>query len=287
MFNNEEYVRFGKEESFEIISTNTIDKPFWTTSQPQWCVPVEDGSCSFEWTVNATGDINTSWFAGVVAMSNYSVIQNAISNFSTINISNNIFPEVEIINPVNNSKNLGNRTVELTWSITDDDSILGCRVYVDSILQYSSTCLSNTNSSVNLTLNAGFHNVTVEVNDSNDNYVNASYHYFYVIEDKWVTIEKRIQSINTDMYFVDINVTNMLSNSSYNITAFDNIYENFSGGSYTPNLNITNSTFGDAYFGEWIGFKSLLDYSQTVKLNYSVASIGNYYLGKNYIIGLE
>lgn len=287
MFNNEDYVSFGKEESYEIISTSDLDKPFWTTTQPKRCEPGEDGSCSFEWIVNASGDINTSWFAGVVAISNYSSIESSISNFTTINISDNIIPEVSILNPQNNSKIIGNGSVEFIFNISDDDLTLGCRVFVDSILRYTGVCSSGVNSSVNLTLDFGYHNVTVQVNDSNDNYVNSSFHYFYLIQDKWILVKKKIESINNNMFFIDINATNRLSNSSYNITVFDNIYENFAGGSFTPNFNISNVSNGFSYYGEWIGFETLLGYSQTAKINYSVSGIGDYYLGRNYILGVE
>jgi len=45
------------------ISTNTGDKPFYTTSDnPQTCVNMESGdNCNQTWQVDATGDVNTTW----------------------------------------------------------------------------------------------------------------------------------------------------------------------------------------------------------------------------------
>jgi hypothetical protein len=73
------------------ISITKGDKPFYVQENPanveKSCGILNDGdSCQLNWTVNATGDVNTGWKIGVMFNSSYTGIQSNNTNSATVSI---------------------------------------------------------------------------------------------------------------------------------------------------------------------------------------------------------
>jgi len=89
-------------ETFKAINTSTEATPFYTTSpQPQYCVLTQGQSCQFNWSVNATGALNSKYKINVNFTSNESSVAANITNNATVNITTGEAPEN---NPPNNTK---------------------------------------------------------------------------------------------------------------------------------------------------------------------------------------
>jgi len=77
------------------LEINTVtDTPFWTSdSQPQTCVSMVQGdTCQLNWSINATGALNSLWAVDVKFSSNYSQVPLNYSNNATINTTEAVAP---------------------------------------------------------------------------------------------------------------------------------------------------------------------------------------------------
>jgi len=73
------------------VNTTFGDKPFFVQETPSYAlkscgVMYKDQSCQLNWTINATGNVGTSWKIGVLFNSSYSEVQENHTDNSTISI---------------------------------------------------------------------------------------------------------------------------------------------------------------------------------------------------------
>lgn len=267
----------GSEESL-VISTINPDVPFFTYNiQPQTCVPVEDGSCSFSWLVNATGLIGSSYNVSVVYTSNLSSILSNTTLSSEVIIIDSIIPVVSLISPTNNSKEIYNNDVEFIWNIFDDDLSLNCSLYLDGLLVQDMLCNSSINSSINLSVLNGYHNWRVSVVDSDLNLVSSDTFYFYVILNNSRKIEKSIKFENSGIYRININILDLVNGNFFG-NLIEWIFKTLNSGSRSPVENFVEIVSE----GEYIGWEN------SSSINHSIAGIGdNYDISHSYIIGLD
>lgn len=270
----------------DIINTS-INTPLWTiSSQPQSCIISEDGTCLFEWIINASGNINTMWNISIFAQSNYSSINVQNSIPTTINITDNIIPRFNLYEPANFSKIITNGSVDFTWMIIDDDSTLNCSLYLNGVLNQTILCSSGLNTSLNLNLPSGKYEWFVYVNDSLNNQVNSSTFTFWNIINSSNSISKEIVSFNTNMYKIDINIQNKV-NITKNIVPIDFVESKFNYGSFNILYNWTNTTTG-FYDGKILGWTLNLPANTNQRINYSITkNMDDYYLLDEFVIGLD
>jgi len=273
----------GEEES-QIISPIFADTPLFTTnSQPQSCIPEEDGSCNFEWEVNATGQINSSYNISVIFKSNYSNIADNETQFTTINITDNIIPTITLISPTNALKFLSNNSVNFTWQVSDDSPVLNCSIYVNDILQSIQNCSTSGNNSLNLNfLNGGKYNWTIFATDTNNNTGKSQTYNFTLIKTYDVELKKSISFENTNQYKITTKIKNKINNTWFG-TILDFVYNTFISGSFSPMYWFSNTTSqGEIY--AWN--QSLVNVSLD-NVSYSVSGVEDYKMRENYVIGVE
>ncbi len=271
------------------ISTASGIMPLWTSSSNlQSCVPSEDGSCIFNWNVNASGSIGTQVNVSVFVLSNLtSRISTNLSQYATINITNNTIPTITLISPINASKFIGNGTIEFSFRVDDDDSTFNCSFYLNDVFNRNVSCDSGVDTFINLTLAPGVYNWTINVVDSLSNDVNSTTNHFIFIKDYFAKIRKSIRSINTDLYMVELVTNNSATNSSLYHTELEFVDSSFAYGSFNTLYNWTNSTSG-IYNGDILGWDYVvIDVSNGFEINYSVVGVDDYYLRENYRIFLE
>ncbi len=286
VFNEPKLQSISNEEDFQ-ISTNSSQSPFFTfNSQPQSCLAPEDGTCSFEWLVNASGPVNTTWNISVLFFSNYSFIAKNITSYSIINISSEIIPKITLYEVSNATKIIYKDNISFKWFIEDDSPSLNCSLFLNNILKKNDTCLSFTNTTWNLDIEPGFYNWFVNLTDENNNTVKSEIWSFYAIKNYSAKIEKSIFSENVNMYKIKI-ISKNLINSIRNFTLFEFSDSSFNYGSFNIPFNITNSTNGIYYNGNILGWHLNFNNNSSQEINYSIAGINDYYLKKNYIIGLD
>lgn len=276
--------RYKEESTGKLLTTS--NKPAYSLdNNPQFCTPTEDGSCNFNWTVNVTGDLGTDFNLTLIYVSNISSIDNNQSGIVTINITTDIPPTVTLLNPTNQSKIIGNTTQELTWRVEDNSANLNCSLYINNIFNQSLTCPSSTNTSINITFKPGFYTWKVMADD-NISQVNSTEGNFWIIRNISSKISKKITSINTDMFKVEINVSNYASNQN-RIIPTDFVNSKFNSGSLTPPFNLTNSISKSPFNGTLYSWNlSIIPLTNEI-INYSITkNTNNYKLAKNYIIGL-
>lgn len=273
LLNNSDIIDYGYKENFyggDIINSS-VDTPFWTiSSQPQSCIPIEDGSCYFEWIVNATGPMNSEYNLSVFAWSNYSMIEGKSSNKSSMRIVLNMEPQVTLYKPIGD-KIIGNGSLNISWSVLDDESILTCEVYVDGVLEDTLNCNSSMNSSSILDIGYGYHNYTIMAYDSFGN-IGTGLGNFTLIRNSSLIIEKSIYNVNSDMYNIEITV-----NGVGNYTVIDFAQNKFNYGSFSS-------------FYDWINVTvdgDILGWDDQSFISYSITSSDDYSLLDEYIVGLE
>jgi len=274
----------GSEEN-SAISTTSGDTPLWTSStQPQSCVPAEDGNCLFTWVVNATGLINSSHQVNVVFESNISSISDSFTPIGTVNITNNVAPTVTLLYPYNNSKIINSGYINFTWIVNDDEINNTCNIYLDGSLEYVGVCDTGVNSSYNLLVSPGGHTWFVEVFDSLNQTVNSSKFTFTSIYNYSLRFEKSISNVNTNQYNVVTSVTNLVANSTYNYSYLDFVPSEFNLGSPTPAFSFFNTTNGVNFNGRIY----VWNLNTTItNVTYSLAAIGDYEVKDLYVVGGE
>lgn len=256
------------------------------TPQPQTCNIPEGGSCSLEWEVNATGPINSSYDLKIIFSSNYSQINNNETLTRTVNIIDTTIPEITLLHPTNNKKIISNNSIELKWNISDDDTTINASLYINNIYNQTILCTTNTNCTIELNITSGNYNWHISVNDSDSNIVNSTKFNFTIIKNYWSKISKEIKSINSDMYLSKINISNNL-NFTNTLIPIDFVSNKFNSGSFTPLFNLSNSTTGN-YNGTWYNWNIIITKNSNRIINYSITKNSNdYFLSKEYIIGLE
>ena len=274
---------------YSIISTISTT-PLWTTSaQPQSCVPIEDGSCNFTWIINATGEINSNYSIKITILSNLTQINSNMSNQTTIKIINDI-PIVTLINPFNGYKVISNGSLLFEWNITDnDDKDLICSLFIDSIFQINTSCYNNTQNSLVRNISSfGLHNWSIEVYDTRAGNDNSTIWNFTTIKERWKSISKSITNTGSNLYLIRTTITNKL-NYSEDFIPLEFVHNTTNAGSFTPLYDFINTTIINPFKGKIYGWDLTVTPFAINELNYSITNVGgsDYYLNKNYILGLE
>ena len=279
----------GSNDGMKIISNISGDIPFYTNNlQPQNCGNMSEGdTCTLTWIINATGKINSSHLIDVIFKSNVIVINEDITKNTTINITDNIIPEIELYEPINNNKLINNGSIEFIFKVEDDSDNVSCNLYINDILNFSGICDTGINLSITQILNRGYYNWTIEVTDDLNNTINSTTNNFLIINPINLKLKKTITSINTNQYLIQLNTSNNLNNMIYNNTILDFVNNDFNYGSFTKLYDNTNSSSG-IYTGTIILWDWLfIDKLETNNINYSIAGISDYNLLDEFIIGLN
>lgn len=199
--------------------------------------------------------------------------------------SNNItgVPEVNITNPLNNVKFIGNY-VNVSYNVSDNEAVLNCTIFINNIFNRSDSCNSSGINYVEYNFSRGLYNIVVQADDLENNSVNSSSVIFRIIDNYDARISKNVSSIGNDMFLVSTNVS---SNYSNNLFYFDVVSLGFTAGSFTPNFNVSYLLNGPSYNGllYYWNFTSVSDYNI---FNYSVAgNNSNYKFGNLFNVGLD
>lgn len=208
---------------------------------------------------------------------------------SDINITwrdnNLITPTINLTYPSNNLKLVSNGLVNLSWTVVDDSTVLNCSIYVNDILNETTTCNSNTTTSINLSLAKGNYNWSVHVIDSDNLTINSSTYNFSIIKAHHISISKSISSINSDLYQITIGIENKL-NDSQGIVPIDFVTNRFNYGSFSLMYDWLNLTTG-MYDGTILGWNLTTPLSIT-QINYSITkNTPKYHLLDEFIVGLD
>jgi len=109
----------------------------------------------------------------------------------------------------------------------------------------------------------------------------------FIISNYSAKIEKKTKSINTDMYKIELNITNNL-NHSYNLMPIEFLDSKMNSGSFNPIYNFNNFTFGSNYFGNIFGWNLNLNGNYNTQINYSITkNTPDYYLLDEFVVGLD
>ncbi len=275
------------EEESLIVSTTNPDLPLFTySSQPQTCNMAEGGSCSFEWIVNATGSINSSYNLQVYFESNYSNVDSNITISRLVNITDMVIPFINITYPINNLKLISDGKVNFSWIVEDDDALINASFYLNNVTDTTIECVTGNNCSYTLNLSRGNYEFYLMVNDSDGNVVNSSKYNFTIIYDYDFSVSKRISSISNDMYFITNTINNNL-NYLNEIDLIDFVDHRFNYGSFNYAFDWINLTTG-YYTGDLLGWNFSILKNDSINVTYSITKNDNeYYLLDEFIIGLD
>lgn len=266
---------------FDYGGSTQIDEINWT----DLFVEMNYTSKTSTWKVNFNDTNQTGFYniTDIYATDNGNLTNH--SQYTNLSFRVNLNPEVILISPINNTKVLSNGTVQLIWDITDDSSTLNCTLYINEVFNQTNTCSSGTNNSLNLSINSGIYNWTINTVDPENNTANSTTENFSIILNKHIKITKKIVSINTDLYNIILKTENKINNSySYNVVDFLNY--RFNAGSYSTSLNWTNTTNGK-YNGTVLGWNLTSIPLGNNQINYSITNnIVDYYLLDEYMVGL-
>lgn len=275
------------EENLKLSGTDG-DTPFWiNNSVTQSCIMPDNGYCIFSWIINASGPLDSNWTIDIQALSNISIINTTDSDNIYINITNSTIPEIIAYTP-NNTKIIGNKSVNLTWYVKDDDPTPNCMIYINEILNTTITCNSSINNTYKLPIKKGKYNWSVSVNDSDGNIVNSSILSFTYIDNYHIKISKTLSNTNTDLYNNNIEIKN-INNITRKIEILDFVHYTLNYGSFNPLYNWTNISNSLQHNGTVIGWNiSNIENYNNYTITYSLTKNTNrYHLSNNYMIGLS
>ncbi len=205
------------------------------------------------------------------------------------NISFNIAcgPHVELLSPKNYTKLLtDNGIIKLNFSIDSLDVNLTCNLYINSIFNSTHNCTSLTNNTINITFPSGLFNWTLNVTDTNNFTAKPVPESFYNILNYKSKIKKSISSFSSNMYLIDINLTNKINTSTI-INPIDYVKFNYNYGSFNYPFDWENSTNG-YYKGSILGWNFSLLSLNSININYSIINITKKaFILDMYVIGLD
>lgn len=216
------------------------------------------------------------------------------TNSNTTTFNNTTFevssvPTIAQISPINNSKIITNGTVEFIWEIDDDTTTLSCSLFINGVLNQTTSCSKGINNSLNVTLDNGFYNWSVNVTDVDGLSANTQTRNFTLIKGYHFKVEKEISSTNTNQYIVNVTVRNLISNQSENdFTLVDFVEDKYINGSFNSLPDFTKDSYGPSYNGSIVGWSNIIIENSNFKSrSYSILSVNDYNLEDVYIIGLE
>lgn len=272
---------------FNIMPTFAGSIPFYTiNSQPQTCNPVEDGSCDFVWMVNATGDVNFTSKLNVIGVSNLSVIASVYGpSPATVRIFNSL-PEIFILNPMNNSKFIGEGEFSFIFNATDlDDGVLTCRLFLDGVNFENASCNDGSTQVVNYSVSYGVHNWSVSVTDSKSATYDTGAYWFNYLQGNHLKVSKSVENVGTNIYDVEVDVVNYM-NYTNNVIVPDFVTSGFNIGSVSPFFDFTNLTSG-FYTGDVNVWNVSVIADSVFSIGYALTNVGGAKVGDNFVVGLE
>lgn len=272
------------EDIIDAILTAPSSTPLWSLSpNPQWCMPSIDGSCSFEWVINATGEINELVDISVFAFSNDSRVSSTISNYTTINITNTSL--VTLLSPINNEKVVSNISTPLRFRVDGASATNTCSIYINGVLNSTLNCSRGTNTTELINFSSGTYSWRVEVNNSGI-ISSSSTESFTIIENVEIKLIKTIRHTGTDIYSISLDVNNSLNNSFHG-RVFDFVDKEFSAGSFSQPFDSISSVSGSLFRGNLLYWNISLNPYENTQINYSIGGVGNYSLKNIFVGGVE
>lgn len=209
-----------------------------------------------------------------------------ITTYSNKNLLVPCSPIVNLISPINGTKLITEDKVNFTWNVQSSDPNITCDFYLNGVFNQSNNCTANQNNSLLIGLNRGQFNWTVNATNSNNASEKPPVENFLNILDIHSSINKSITSLSSqNMYLINIFTQNLI-NGTRSQKVIDFVDEKNSAGSFNPSFNksfsITGNLIGEGYLWNY----SAINSSKTI--NYSISDTGDdYFIGKNFIIGLE
>ena len=262
----------------EQISTTNTSPLYSISSNPQSCSEMNSTTtCILTWSINATGPVNSTVLVDVLFSSNFSRVVSKMTQNTTINITENTIPLITLYEPANRSKLLGNGTITFIWRVEDDGVNVSCDLYINEVLNLSTTCLTNVNTTYSVNLFNGYYNWSVNVTDLDNNTATSPTYYFYTILDHAVKATKMIRSENINQYIIKSIVEKLMNTTTFNYIDF--VENSFTPGSFNRLYNFSNSTPQ----GDVLGW----NVNESEEINYSVTGVGDYNLDELFIVGLE
>lgn len=270
---------FGPTQRDEINWTVVNISFSYGTSTKDWYLEYNDTNQTVEHSISDIYAISDCGFITQVSYSNLT--------FNISSVPNNI----TLIYPPNNFKIIMDNYIEFKWNFSDkvasgNNYTANCSLYLNGNYNTSTTCTPNQNNTLNLILEPGYYNWSINVTDANNETNTSDTWNFTNIHNQITSIMKSIRNINSNIYIVDLKTYNF-RNFSQNSIILDFMEENFNSGSFTPSYDFINNITGPYYFGNLHGWNVTFTPISNTSMNYSITGIGDYNLIDNYIVSLE
>ncbi len=118
-FNSSSGFLYNNETGMQPISTSVTTPLYTNDAQPQYCNSLgQNQSCQLNWTVNATGNLDTSWLIDVMFSGISDLIDDSYTENSAINITAVGYLEVNLTEPPDSTSVMVNRTFRINATVT-------------------------------------------------------------------------------------------------------------------------------------------------------------------------
>jgi len=222
-----------------LISMNTSATPFYTTTQNPYNLSLNEGeSSSISWTVNATGEMNTThdFFIYANLTSDLSISDiTAHWNVTISNTSTQLAPIITIVSPTVNSFT-ADTGVDVTYTVSSG-LLDSCWYGYNGV----NTSLANCANITAVTWSENAHIVTIYANDTNGNVGSSAVTFTIDLTNPTVIIGYPSSGLNSNDNSLDVNYTAIDTN-------LDSCWYSDNGGSNTTLVgcaNITGVTWGE------------------------------------------
>lgn len=208
-------------------------------------------------------------------------LQLSIDNLN-ITFLSGMIPTINLLSPINNTKYIvKNNNITFSWSVSDDDLLLTCELYLNGIYNNTIPCDSGNITNFSRVIDSGSYSWQINVIDSDNNNISSELNYFTLINDYNMKITKNLKSENTNMYKIELILEDNID-SYNNITIVDYTTQNNIAGSFSRFYD-WNYVVNSFYKGNIYGWYSYGNDS----INYSIGAVNDFNLLDNMIIGLE
>ncbi|MFP4401896.1 MAG: hypothetical protein ACLFPL_01575 [Candidatus Nanoarchaeia archaeon] len=262
-----------KETEESLISTQINNTPLWTSNiNPQNCTIGELDWCIVEYEVFASGEVNETYSVFLQSASNYSQVSSQESVEFSITITEEDLPEITLLQPINNEKILSAPLTEFNFTINGSSSQYICELYINEIFNISKLC-SNAimNSFFQNISKVGTYNYSIQLldNSTNSSLIQSNTRIFTKLIPYHRKVSKKMNSLGSQLYEVDINTTN-INSFTQTIGTNDVVSEGFlAGTSSPPTINSTN--ISGMYSGDLLQWRSLINSSDSTRIMYPVS----------------
>jgi hypothetical protein len=201
-----------------LISTTVNDTPFYTTNDNPQTITLNNGeSETVTWTVNATGDINTTheFFVYTNQTTDPSISDETTHwNVTIVDFTvDNDAPIITLNTPINNRGD-NDGTVFFNYSVSDTSNIDNCSLIFNNIINETNSSEITKDTDINFTLTelVGQYIWSINCTDSTDNVgASATRTLFVIITTDFEGGEEVDEGDTTDLTQVDTsNITNLI-----------------------------------------------------------------------------